>query len=106
MSLEKKYLDLNFDDREKSVLLDTLYDVVYGKTGIPVKSLISFNKEDIINKLNSKEIGIIDDKFFSNNIIFLMSFALVSCFTIIVGKLKWFELVKSYYEVEYKNQEK
>jgi ATP-dependent Clp protease ATP-binding subunit ClpC len=57
LSLEKKYLDLNFDEREKSVLLDTLYDVVYGKTGIPVKSLISFNKEDIINKLNRVVIG-------------------------------------------------
>ena len=43
LSLEKKCSDLNFYEHEKSVLLDTLYDVVYGKTGIPVKSILLIN---------------------------------------------------------------
>ena len=57
LSLEKKYNQLNFDEHEKDVLLDTLYEVVYGKTGIPVKSLLCFNKQDIVDKLNNIVIG-------------------------------------------------
>ena len=57
LTLEKKYNQLNFDEHVKDVLLDSLYEVVYGKTGIPVKRLLSFNKEDIINRLNRVVIG-------------------------------------------------
>ena len=57
LTLEKKYNQLNFDEHAKDVLLDSLYEVVYGKTGIPVKRLLSFNKEDIINRLNRVVIG-------------------------------------------------
>lgn len=57
LTLEKKYNQLNFDEHVKDVLLDSLYEVVYGKTGIPVKRLLSFNKEDIIDRLNRVVIG-------------------------------------------------
>lgn len=57
LTLEKKYNQLNFDEHVKDVLLDSLYEVVYGKTGIPVKRLLSFNKEDIIIRLNRVVIG-------------------------------------------------
>ena len=57
LSLERKYNQLNFDEHVKDVLLDSLYEVVSGKTGIPVKRLLSFNKDDIINRLNRVVIG-------------------------------------------------
>lgn len=57
LTLEKKYNQLNFDEHVKDVLLDSLYEVVYGKTGIPVKRLLSFNKDDIIDQLNRVVIG-------------------------------------------------
>ena len=57
LTLEKKYNQLNFDEHVKDVFLDSLYEVVYGKTGIPVKRLLSFNKEDIIDRLNRVVIG-------------------------------------------------
>ena len=57
LTLEKKYNQLNFDEHAKDVLLDSLYEVVYGKTGIPVKRLLSFNKNDIIDRLNRVVIG-------------------------------------------------
>ena len=57
MNLERKYNQLNFDEHEKDVLLDSLYDVVYGKTGIPVKKLLSFNKQDVYDKLCCSVIG-------------------------------------------------
>ena len=57
LTLEKKYNQLNFDEHVKDVLLDSLYEVVYGKTGIPVKRLLSFNRDDIIDRLNRVVIG-------------------------------------------------
>ena len=57
LNLERKYNQLNFDEHEKNVLLDSLYDVVYGKTGIPVKKLLSFNKQDVYDKLSGSVIG-------------------------------------------------
>ena len=100
--MKKNIFSLNYDGLRK--VENSLKKTIYGRQYFAVSHIISLVIFMIL--FLCLLIGIIDDKFFSNNIIFLMSFALVSCFTIIFVKLKWFELVKSYYEVEYKNQEK
>ena len=100
--MKKSIFGLNYDGLRK--VEESLKKTVYGRQYFVVSHIISLIVFLIL--FLCLLIGIIDDKFFVNNIIFFMSFALASCFVIIVGKLKWFELVKKYYEVEYKSQEK
>ncbi len=57
LSLEKKCYDISFIEKVKKVRLDTLYDVIYSKTNIPVKSILDFNKKDICYKLKNIVIG-------------------------------------------------
>ena len=55
--IDNLYLDIISNNNLKEVTLDSLYQVIYDKTRIPIKSIYNFDKNDLFNKLNSYIVG-------------------------------------------------
>ncbi len=55
--LNKLELKTNKNDVQKEISKDILYDVIYNKTGIPIKKINNMNKKAIVKELNKSVIG-------------------------------------------------
>lgn len=55
--LNKLELKVNGKKLKKAITLDTIYEVIYDKTKIPVKQILSYNEKDISKQLKLKVVG-------------------------------------------------
>ena len=111
LKLESKYNEIVFSNKElrkKEITTEIIYEVIFEKTKIPIKNIISWDKKVIAKKLKSRVIGqdVAIDKIINIITSKTKSFRKCPCSLLLVGKSgvgKTF-LVKEYAKMFYNKE--